>query len=260
MDELRFGWIGHRRRSTLESLLTTLLDDWLSQWWQGYASATCVYEVATELDAQARLQGAFVASSAHGALAIHAGTRDVAAIGRHLAQVTSDDDDALAAMVGTQALNALAALIHSRAGAASCSPLAKQVLPVSLAQARVGAFALSMQFGRLQLIVMIDRALGERLAPPAFKPSALPLTARRDALAHATLRVTASLHLGEVDLAQLSDLTVGEVLVADQKLDAPLQLLVENQGAVATGYLRRSGNQRAIVLDGATNLQVNHHD
>jgi len=50
---------------------------------------------------------------------------------------------------------------------------------------------------------------------------------------------------------------VGEVLVGDRSLEEALQLHVEGHGVVANGYLRRSGTQRAVMLDGV-NSQGKH--
>jgi len=62
---------------------------------------------------------------------------------------------------------------------------------------------------------------------------------------------------GSVDLAHLSDLSVGEILIGDRKLEEALQIHLEGRGAVATGYLRRLGEQRAVMFDGV-NLQEKH--
>ena len=259
MDEVRFGWIGQTRRAALEGLLAGLLEEWSREWWLGHASSQFSCDAVTELDAQARLQGAFVSVGPHGALAIHVGTRATEAIGRHLALVVSDDDAALAASLGEQALNDLAASIHRRAGAAPVGGASKQALPASLTQARHGAFAVQASLGRLPLTVLIDRRLGERLVPPASAAVGSALVPRREALSQAAVQVSATMAFGQVDLAQLADLAVGEVLVADRKLEDPLHIHVEGRGVVATGYLRRSGTQRAIVLDGAITRE-HHYD
>ncbi|HEX7814751.1 FliM/FliN family flagellar motor C-terminal domain-containing protein [Dyella sp.] len=255
MDALRFGWLGHTRRMALESLLATLLEEWSRHWWLGHASAQFTCEAIGELDAQARLQGAFVASSTVGTLAVHAGTRQLASIGRHLALVVTDQDEALASSLGEQALVDLAASIHRRAGHATATEMSRQPLPASLSRADMGAFAVSVTLGRLSMVVLVDRSLGERLAPPTAV-AAPTLVARRDALQHAAVNVSARLDFGDIDLACLAGLAVGEVLVADRKLDEALIVEVEGKGAVASGYLRRSGNQRAIVLDGVINTGI----
>jgi flagellar motor switch protein FliM len=77
---------------------------------------------------------------------------------------------------------------------------------------------------------------------------------------HAPLRVVAMMDFGSVDLAHLSDLSVGEILVGDRKLDEALQIHLEGQGSIATGYLRRLGEQRAVMLDGVKQQEKSSHE
>jgi len=259
MDELHFGWIGQSRRAALEGVLTGLLEDWSHQWWLESADSQFSCEAAAELDGPARLQGGFVASGSHGVLAIHIGGRAVEALGRHLAAVGADDDGALAASIADQALNDLATSIHRRSGGVTLAQVSKQALPASLTQERYGAFAVLVHLGRFPITLLVDRQLGTRLVPPAAHAGAAVLTERQHALSRLPVRISATMALGQVDLAQLADLEVGEVLVAERKLEDALHIRVEGRGAVATGYLRRSGTQRAIVLDGAI-TRDHHHD
>ena len=233
MDEVRFGWIGQTRRAALEGVLAGLLEEWSREWWLGHASSQFSCDAVTELDAQARLQGAFVSIGPHGTLAMHVGTRTTEAIGRHLALVVTDDDTTLAAALGERALDDLAASIHRRAGGAPVAGASKQALPASLALARHGAFAVQANLGRLLLTVLVDRRLGDRLVPPASAATGPALVPRREALSQATVPINVTMAFGQVDLAQLADLAVGEVLVADRKLEDALHIHVEGRGAVA---------------------------
>jgi hypothetical protein len=162
--------------------------------------------------------------------------------------------------IGEQALNDLTMSIHSRAGSLGAGAPVKASLPQTLLENRLGAFAVTATLGRLPVALIIDRQLGERLVPPRASKADEPLNTRHAALSRATLRVNAVMDFGHVDLAHLSDLSVGEVLIGDQKLEEPLHIHVEGKGAVAVGFMRRIGDKRAIVIDGAMTLEPNRHD
>lgn len=260
METTRFGWIGETRRAALFDMLSALVEDWANAWWCGYANGKLSVTIAGEMDAQNRLQGAYISHAATGALAIHVGARGPDAIARHLAATVTDDDMDLATKIGEQALSDLATSIHSRAGSLAAAAPVKTSLPQSLLEDRLGAFAVTATLGRLPVVLIIDRQLGERLVPPGASPSDKPLHTRHVALSRATLRVNAVMDFGHVDLAHLSDLSVGEVLIGDQKLEEPLHIHVEGKGAVAVGFMRRMGERRAIVIDGAITQEPNRHD
>jgi len=260
METTRFGWIGETRRSALLDTLSALIEDWAEAWWCGYAKGQLAVIAAGEMDAQSRLQGAYISHATTGSVAIHVGSRGPDAIARHLAATVTDDDLDLAMKIGEQALNDLAMNIHSRAGSLGAGAPVKASLPQSLLETRLGAFAVTATVGRLPVMLIIDRQLGERLVPPRASKTGEPLSTRHVALSRAPLRVNAVMDFGQVDLAHLSDLSVGEVLIGDQKLDEPLHIHVEGKGAVAVGFMRRIGEKRAIVIDGAMTQEPNRHD
>jgi len=251
-QDVRFGWLGESRRTALLALLAGVVDDWARDWWVGAAEG--VVEVhADGLDGSHEKRNLpWMASTDGGALAIHAGGKDVDAIGRLLANAntTTDADAELAQRAGEDAMADLAARIQRRAGIGKATQLIRDNAPLSVEHARLGAFRVIAMIGRLQLTLAIDRGMADRLAPPAATAREPALVPRQAAIHTAPLKLQAVMDFGSVDLAHLSDLSVGEVLVGDRKLDEPLQIHVQGHGAVATGYLRRSGEQRAIVLDG----------
>lgn len=259
MDNVRFGWIGDARRAVLLGVLSTLVEDWASNWWCGCASGAPMIAITDEMDAQGRLQGAYIARSVVGATAIHVGAHGTDAIGRHLAATVTDEDTELAAQVGEQALCDLAAGIHARAGAAATPSTDKTGLTPDLLDARLGAFAISVALGRLSIVLLIDRQLGERLAP-SLGTNGPPLKTRHGALSHAPVRLTAVLPFGVIDLVHLSDLAIGEVLVGDRKLEDTLHIHVEGKAAVAAGFMRRIGERRAVMLDSAIAQETSRHD
>jgi hypothetical protein len=250
MDELRFGWIGDTRRAALFKQLSALIEDWALDWWVGASHGTAELSVVDDGLDRASWQGVLVSGSDVGAVAVYLGGRTFEAVGRHLAATTSDEDVELAARMGESAIAKLVAAIHRRAGVAAAEAPARIALPLALSDGRFGAFGVEIKLGRLQWIVLIDRGIGERLVPPNAQP--LSSLHRRDAvLTDASVRIKAVMSLGSVDLASLSGLAVGELLIGDCRLDDPLQLHIEGKGAVATGFMRRLGTHRAIVIDGA---------
>ena len=256
MNEVRFGWIGEKRRSELQVLVATQVEDWASEWWMGHTAEEVSVRTVDEVPGHDKKKSPLVSFGDTGALALNLGNKDFDGIGRYLAATSTDEDIELARRVGEEALNDLAARIHRRAGVAKPPTLAKAAATLGLEHARLGAVALTMNIGRLQLELVLDRRLVDRLMPPAATKS-VSLTPRQVALETAPLQVVALMDFGSVDLAHLSDLSVGEILIGDRKLEEALQIHLEGRGAVATGYLRRLGEQRAVMFDGV-NLQEKH--
>ncbi|GLQ92744.1 FliM/FliN family flagellar motor switch protein [Dyella acidisoli] len=248
-QDVRFGWLGETRHSTLHTLLAGLVDDWARGWWIGAADGTIEVHADDKDGAPDKRNKPWLSTSDAGTLAVYTGGRDVDAIGRFLVGVTTDADIELAQRVGEDALHDLAVRIHRRAGVNKPAQLLKENAPLSVEHARLGACRVTATIGRLQLGLAIDRNLADRLAPPAATKDTR-LVSRLAAIQKAPLTVQAVMDFGSIDLAHLSDLSVGEVLIGDRKLDEPLQVHVQGHGAVAAGYLRRSGEQRAVVLDG----------
>jgi|GEM_PF-1068344 len=257
--DVRFGWLGETRRAALHALLATQVNEWARDWWIGAADGVIDVLPVESLGGHDRRSLPLLSSHEAGSLAIYLGAKDFDAIGRFLAGTTSDADIELAQRIGEEALTDLAARIQRRAGVNKASSLAREAVPLSLEHARLGAFGISVSIGRLQMELAIDRRMADRLAPPAIAHG-VNLVSRQSAIQHAPLRVVAMMDFGSVDLAQLSDLSVGEIWVGDRKLDEALQIHLDGHGAVATGYLRRLGEQRAVVLDGVKQQEKSSHE
>ena len=251
-QDVRFGWLGESRRTALLALLAGAVDDWARDWWVAAAEGAVEVHADEQDGSHDKRNLPWMASTDSGVLVIHAGGKDVDAIGRLLANASTatDADAELAQRVGEDVMADLAARIQRRAGIGKAAPLIRDNAPLSVEHARLGAFRVIATVGRLQLTLAIDRRMADRLAPPAATAREAGLVPRQTAIHTAPLKVQAVMDFGSVDLAHLSDLSVGEVLIGDRKLDEPLQIHVQGHGAVATGYLRRSGEQRAVVLDG----------
>lgn len=248
-NDVRFGWIGVTRHTALHALLAAQVDDWVRDWWIGAADGAVEVQAVEKEGGNDRRSMPLLSSTEAGVLALYLGAKDFDAVGRFLVGTTNDADVELAQRIGEEALTDLATRIQRRAGLNQASRLVREPAPLALEHARLGAFAVTATIGRLQLELVIDRRMADRLAPPTAN-HATGLVPRHAAIEQAPLRVVAMMDFGSVDLAHLSDLCVGEILVGDRKLDEALQIHLEGHGAVATGYLRRSGEQRAVMLDG----------
>lgn len=249
---MRFGWLGESRRAALHGLLAGLVDDWVRQWWIGPADVAV--EVHINEGDQDKRPLPWICASDAGTLAIYTAGKEADAIGRLLAGagVSTDADMDLVHRLGEEAVLDLASRVQRRAGASKPAKPSKEPPPLSVEHARLGAFRVAATIGRLSLELAIDRQLADRLAPPAAVAKAPALVHRQAAIQQARLKVTAVLDFGSVNLAHLSDLSIGEVLVGDRRLDEPLQVQLQGHGAIAAGFLRRSGEQRAVMLDEQT--------
>jgi hypothetical protein len=252
MSEIRFGWVGETRRTILRSLITAEVADWSRDWWIHHASAEVeVQSKSSSRDVGPRESLPWVSDSELGSLAFHLGSKEMDAIGRHLTGTVADEDTTWAQRIGQDALEDLLMRIHKRAGLSKPVRLSKMHAPTSLEHARLGVFAAVIALGSLKLGLALDRQLVDRLVPPHITARGANLVSRHEALAGAPLHIQAVLDFGAVSLTHLSDLRVGEVVVGDRGLDEALEIHVEGRGSIATGYLRRSGSQRAVMLDGA---------
>ena len=257
--DVRFGWIGVTRRTALHTLLATQVDDWAREWWIGAADGAIEVNAMEKEAPHDKRSMPLLSSNEAGCLALYLGAKDFDAVGRFLVGTTSDGDVELAQRMGEEALTDLATRIQRRAGVSKASRLVREPTPLVLEHARLGAFSVTAAIGRLQLELVIDRRMADRLVPPTASHAA-GLVPWQAAIQQAPLRVVAMMDFGSVDLAHLSDLSVGEILVGDRKLDEALQIHLEGHGVVAAGYLRRSGEQRAVLLDGLNQQESSRHE
>jgi hypothetical protein len=247
-SEVRFGWIGESRRFAAQSLLAAQLTDWADQWWVDGAAADVAVRAASDDAKPDNKQHALLATTEVGSAVLHLGNKDFGAIGRHLVATSSIDDLELAARIGERALTDLVSRIYRRAGTGKPPELIRGDVPSGLQHSRLGAFVVDIAIGRFNMSLALDRRFMDRLVPPSMGKR-VALTARQAALERVSLKLVASMDFGSVNLAQLSDLRVGEVLVGERGLDEALQIHIEGYGVVASGYLQRRGDQRAVLLD-----------
>lgn len=255
MNEVRFGWIGESRRTTLRSVLAAEVTDWSHDWWIHHSAAEVDVRAASRShDVSVRGALPWVASNESGSMAFDLAGREIDAVGRHLAGAVGDEDTDWAQRIGQDALEDLATRIYKRAGSGKSVKLSRLSASEGLARARLGAYAATIALGPLKLDLAVDRQLADRLVPPRAT-NGMNLVPRQDALGDAPLRIHAIMDFGAVNLTHLSDLRVGEVIVGDRALDESLEVCVEGHRSVATGYLRRAGKQRAVMLDGVNSQE-----
>jgi hypothetical protein len=254
---IRFGWIGETRRAALQTLIAAVVEDWARDWWMGFADGLVNVRSIDELVHTERREHPLLCADDAGAIAVHLSGKDSETVGRYLGGVTSDGDAELSQRIGEESLNQLALRIRQRAGITKAVAFTRLPCPLELQHSRLGAFALSAAVGRLQLGLVIDRRIADRLAPP-IAAKHLGLVSRTNALESALLHVAAYMDFGAVDLAQLADLSVGEILVGDCKLDEPISIHVQGHGAVASGFLRRLDERRAVMLHGIPSKEKHH--
>jgi hypothetical protein len=249
MDGFRFSWLGETRREALRALVAAEVSEWSREWWIDHAPA--------EVDVRTVDHGSFVIKGAApymstgeaGSLALFVGGRGAAGVGRHLAGSVEEADAGWAQRIGEEALDDLAARIFRRGGGAGSPGLRQSAASPELARPELGSCILAIAMGRLALNLACGRRLIDCLVPPQTGKKA-GLASRRDALGRVPLRLDAVMDFGSVNLAQLTDLRVGELLVGDTELEQPLSMRIEGGVVVTGGYLRRIGAKRAVMLDG----------
>jgi hypothetical protein len=257
VSDFRFGWLGDSRRSLLRKLVSGEVVEWAREWWVNHTLADVDVGQAEHRRFGNQSSMPFALLGPSGSLVMFPGSKGLDGIGRHLAGAVDEEDAGWAQRIGEEALDDLAVRIYRRAGIAKPSPSAESAaLPPDLIRADLGSSVMTIALGRQEWALAMDRHLVDRLVPPAALQRTA-LASRQSALDGVPLRVKAVIDFGSVNLTHLSDLRVGEILVGDKGLEEPLQLHVEGHRAVATGYLRRLGTQRAVMLDGV-NSQERH--
>lgn len=249
MSEIPFGWLGESRRSALRALIANEVTEWSSDWWMHHDVDDVEVSSIGQEDMVTSHALPYTSVSPSGSLAMRFGGKDMDAIGRHLAGAVDGADAGWAQRIGEEALEALTVRLFRRAGVAHAPRLSESIESPDLECDYFGAMHSRIVLGRLSWGLTIDRRLADRLAP-ARVTQGTALTSRATAINRAGVRIRAILDFGLVNLTDLSDLSVGEILVSERGLQDSLQLHLEGHGLVAGGYLKRRGTRRAVMLDG----------
>jgi hypothetical protein len=238
-----FGWIGQTRRQALADRLDTIVQ----AWWQAWALAPLPGKLRS--DGESRLDGGQLIAEGRGRLALQVD----GSLARALCAIDDEQAGTLSRHIGQAALADLATRI---VGTPSISHGAS--LPLELTDERLGACCLFLDCAGVDGIVFrLDRVLVDRLAPaPITTPKTVPLAARKDIVGPLSVRVKASLDLGEVSLGELRDLRVGDVLSTSTALHRLIDVTVAASGKqLVRGQLGEQDGHRALLLETTSSLE-----
>jgi hypothetical protein len=228
MDGIQFGWIGATRRQAINVTLGHVLSAWQQDWAMRGGDGTVAIDAASEWPSDAMVHSLPRWRSAGGACAVHLRGSRYAVLGRWLAGMHEDDGVGLAESLGRDALADLARRVHAAAGGTSPALAAADADTGVLdgLRASAGACHASFKLGGADIDVLLDRAMCASLAPlaPAREGQQPALVARGATLGEVGVRLDAHIDFGMACLADLSNLQVGELLVSDTPLTAPLGL------------------------------------
>lgn len=243
MPTRRIHWLGDERRRRLTARLATQLAEWLKAWsvdpgWLTMAERPSVNAPGGDG------WGWLKVGAGQGALLLGAPRGQLAEVGGRLAKATVRDDFALGERVGRRALDALL----SRWAAAIGANAEDTAAPESSAfDPRFGAAAYTLHGDGFDGVLLVDHDLCEALAP-ALTGAREALVERSAALDGEAVRLDVVLDLGEVGLADVSALQVGDVLLADVAVDALFRLVHPDARALADARLYRRGAQLALQV------------
>ncbi|HUR39731.1 MAG TPA: FliM/FliN family flagellar motor switch protein [Verrucomicrobiae bacterium] len=243
MPVQRLHWLGNERRRRLTARLATQLGEWLTAWsvdatWLTLADRTSVHAPADDGWRWLRV------ATGQGALLLGAPRAQLAEVGARLAGAQPHDEFALGDRVGKRALDAL---LGRWAGAAGTLAEIHPAPPASAFAPRFGAAVYTLRGTGFDGVVLVEHDLCDVLAPPLAAVRA-PLATRDVALVEAPVQLQVTLDLGEADLRDVSQLQVGDVLLADAGVDALFHLVHPDARPLADARLYRRGAQLALQV------------
>lgn len=257
MNAVRFAWLGATRREALCSLVATEITEWSRDWWIQHVDTDVDVHLVDHHGFVTKDHSPYVSKGASGSLALFMGGRRVEGLGHHLAGTVNEDAAGWARQIGEGALQDLSARIFRRAGVNSFEDLRQERASNALGDAELGSCILAIALGRIAFNLAVDRVIADRLVPPQATTIRPALISRHAALGNVPARMEVVMDFGSVNLTQLADLRVGEVLIGDLGLEAPLAVRIEGCEVVAMGHLRRAGGKRSVMLDGLTTKEEN---
>lgn len=234
----RLGWIGGTRRATFRAWLDGQLAAWWSEW--------STLEAASEYLAETHGEEAGTWRLSADDLAI--GTQSAATLAGALTGLPADAALALAHHIGDEALDDLVRRLGARPAPPSRG-IEAAGLSISLTDARRGALAFVIRIGGVRLDIRCARPLVDRVAPPP-RPGTGALVGRRSAVGETTVRLGATLDLGDIALAELADLRPGDVIATQASLDTATALTIGGTDGTRIAHARlgaRDG-RRALLL------------
>lgn len=233
----RIGWIGESRQAAV----LRWVDDHLIAWWSDWSTIAATSERCPDFEWEASAWLGYADSVA-------VGSNGPSALAGALVGVDTEDAGALARYVGEEALDDLVQRLSGSGHTASSNIDASDLPPVQK-DPRLGALAITTRIGGFPLRILLTRAVVDRVSPPGHSVGA-PLVARRLAVSEATVRLTATLDLGEIVLSELTDLRPGDVIATHAGLGTAPSLAIVGGGAarIAYGRLGERDGRRAFLL------------
>jgi hypothetical protein len=243
-DALRFGWLGESRRIPLHALLAREVSEWSRDWWLEHSSAAIdVYPLDEWLPVDSVVS---TWRMGEGSFQLHAHQGE-AALGAYLAATGSTDASALAERIGARALADLIARVAKRAAVRTHAAAANAAPAAACHRPELGAYMATLSLGSHTLAMAMDRTVVDLLVPPK-KHEKTTLVGRAQAVGGASVALEVCIALGTSSLSQLDNLQVGEVLVGDALLTAPVELRAAGSGAVALAKLGVGQSSRIVTL------------
>jgi hypothetical protein len=239
-----FGWLGQTRRRSAAAKACTVVQ----AWWDAWAlSAATVGLIEKPADMPS---GAYRYVEGRGVYALRVEGDLVGA----LTGLSGGRGQALAAHLELAALTDLAERMAG--GTAGESGLREiDTLPDTLADPRWGGFCCAFDIGGLRLGLWLDRQAAMHWAPPEIARTAA-LTRRADAVAPATVRLSATLDLGDITLGELHDLAPGDVIATLAPLTRRLDVtLAGHEKSFYRAQLGERNGRRALRLSSSDTLE-----
>lgn len=163
------------------------------------------------------------------------------------------DDNSLAAALEREALARLATALLSEGPRVELERLTQSTVDVfrETADARFVCVAITLGDSRCTLDALLSPALVERLLPSRSRaPDGERVEKRRMAAAAQNVEVEGVLGFAEVSVSELAALSIGDVIVLDQKLGDACAVNVSGGGKMGGASLGRVDGKRAIQIKG----------
>lgn len=252
----RFGWIGSTRRTVLRGKIATCVQAWLADWHVADGGQTPSVEdapiVPYSLDEACVLQGGI----AQPCLMVVVSRDELVRLGNWLAGIR-ESAAALSQDVGRAALEDLARRVGRLIGNGEVVEHGESAWPQSLTREELGAVGVAFDVGGVAVSVALSRDAVDAACPPAPLEASPALRPRTDAAGTTSVRLTAGLDFGSISMRELADLRVGEVLVGECALNAPLHILAPGRVSLGRARMGRINNRLAVVLTEHPTLQEN---
>lgn len=244
---LRFGWIGISRRTALRAKVAACLQGWLADWHAAHDGKAPLVEDAPIVPYSPDEAFVLQAGAGTSSLMVAAARDELVRMGNWLAGI-AESAATLSQDVARAALEDLAHRIGQLAGGGEVVEHGQGAWPQSLTREEFGAVGLVFDVGGVVVALALSRDAVDTAYPPGAAAPGPVLHDRAEAAGVAAVRLTATLEFGTISMRELADLRVGEVLVGECPLDAPVRVLAPGRTSLGHARMGRSGNRLAVAL------------